>query len=181
MYRQGAIRAKAAGFDGVDVSHPHRRLSTRGVTDRTISKIQGSGGYLIQQFLDSTVNKRTDSWGGSVANRARFALSVVKSCIEVYGDSKSVAIKLMPQGGFNDVGMPESETRETYGYLVKELDKLDIGYIHLLRTSEEFQNASNSTLHVEPSMCDYLLKLVASCRSCSCNDVRCCWALLTFN
>ncbi|KAJ8077586.1 hypothetical protein AAF712_009067 [Marasmius tenuissimus] len=83
QFKLGAKNAKAAGFDGVEV--------------------HGANGYLVHQFLDSTVNKRTDKWGGSVENRARFALEVVKAAIEVWGPNR-VAIKLSPTGGYNDMG-----------------------------------------------------------------------------
>jgi 2,4-dienoyl-CoA reductase-like NADH-dependent reductase (Old Yellow Enzyme family) len=64
--------------------------------------VQGASGYIVTQFLDSTANKRTDEWGGSVENRSRFALEVLKALKDVYGDN--VALKLSPCGGYNDVG-----------------------------------------------------------------------------
>ena len=64
--------------------------------------VQGSGGYLVTQFLDSTSNHRTDKWGGSRENRSRFGLEILKELIEVFGPD--VGIRVMPTGGFNDVG-----------------------------------------------------------------------------
>ena len=59
----------------------------------------------------------------------------MKALISVFdNDAKRVGIKLMPMGGFNDVGMPEKDTRETFGYLLEELEKLEIAYVSLMRT-----------------------------------------------
>ncbi|KAK0462033.1 uncharacterized protein EV420DRAFT_1619413 [Desarmillaria tabescens] len=103
QWKQAAINAKQAGFDGVE--------------------IHGANGYLIHQFLDSTANHRTNQWGGSVENRARFPLEVVKIAVDVWGANR-VGIKLNPPGGYNDVGMPLQETLDTFGYLISEIDKL---------------------------------------------------------
>ena len=65
--------------------------------------VHGAYGYLIHQFLDSTSNQRTDYYGGSIANRARFALESLQATVDVFGP-KRVAIKLNPTGGGNDVG-----------------------------------------------------------------------------
>jgi len=114
QFKEAAVNAKAAGFDGVEM--------------------HGANGYLIAQFLDSTSNKRTDEWGGSVQNRARFGLEVLKVLKEVYG--KNVSVKLSPAGGYNDVGMPLEETLETFRYFITEADKLGLSYITLVRYSE---------------------------------------------
>ncbi|KAF6764396.1 flavo protein NADH-dependent oxidoreductase [Ephemerocybe angulata] len=113
LFKDAAINAKEAGFDGVE--------------------LHGAGGYLVQQFLDNTSNKRGDKWGGSVENRSRFGLEVLKALISVFG--KNVAIKLSPAVGFNDVGMPLQETLETFRYFIAEADKLGLSYITLMRYS----------------------------------------------
>ena len=64
--------------------------------------MHGANGYLVHQFLDSTSNKRTDGWGGSKENRARFALETLKVLQKVFG--KNVAVKASPAGGYNDMG-----------------------------------------------------------------------------
>jgi 2,4-dienoyl-CoA reductase-like NADH-dependent reductase (Old Yellow Enzyme family) len=64
--------------------------------------VHGANGYIVSQFLDSTSNKRTDQWGGSVENRARFGLEVLKAFVEVFG--RDVAVKVSPSGGYNDMG-----------------------------------------------------------------------------
>jgi 2,4-dienoyl-CoA reductase-like NADH-dependent reductase (Old Yellow Enzyme family) len=109
--KKAAINAKEAGFDGVE--------------------IHGANGYLVTQFLDNTANQRTDQWGGSVENRSRFGLEVLKATKEVFG--RNVSIKLSPSGGYNDVGMPLPETVETYNYFITEAEKLDLAYIVLVR------------------------------------------------
>ncbi|KAJ7113935.1 hypothetical protein C8R44DRAFT_630552 [Mycena epipterygia] len=111
QFKQAAINAKEAGFDGVE--------------------LHGANGYLVHQFLDSTANKRTDKWGGSKENRARFALEILKALMEVYGPD--VALKLSPTAGYNDVGMPLQETIDTFGYLLREVNKLGLSYVALMR------------------------------------------------
>ncbi|KAJ7151606.1 hypothetical protein C8R46DRAFT_1229138 [Mycena filopes] len=111
LYKQAAINAKEAGFDGVEV--------------------HGANGYLIDQFLDFTSNRRTDKWGGSAENRARFALETLKALTEVFG--ANVGLKLGPAGGINDVGMPLKDTLETFTYLISEADKMGLSYIVLCR------------------------------------------------
>ncbi|KAG6811786.1 hypothetical protein H0H92_005856 [Tricholoma furcatifolium] len=125
-FKQAAINAKEAGFDGVE-----------------------SNGYLPHQFLDSTSNKRTDEWGGSIENRARFGIEVLKALVEVFGEN--VALKVNPSGGYNDVGMPLQETIDTYTYYLTEADKLGLSYIALVRylafTDVEFDGKKRATPH----------------------------------
>ncbi|KAJ7737784.1 hypothetical protein DFH07DRAFT_92881 [Mycena maculata] len=114
QFKQAAVNAKEAGFDGIE--------------------LHGAGGYMVHQFLDSSSNKRTDKWGGSVENRTRFALEVLKALIEVFGPD--VGLKIHPPAGQNDVGMPLQETIDTFGYLCREVNKLGIAYVALLRYRE---------------------------------------------
>jgi len=112
LYKRAAQRAKEAGFDGVE--------------------LHGANGYLSHQFLDNTSNHRTDQWGGSVQNRCRFPLRIIDELSSVYGNDR-VGIKLSPGGGYNDMGMNEKDTSETFGHLIKELSKRRIAYIQLAR------------------------------------------------
>ncbi|KAJ7717363.1 flavoprotein NADH-dependent oxidoreductase, partial [Mycena maculata] len=125
QFRQAAINAKEAGFDGVELH---------------------GAGCLIHQFLDSTSNKRTDKWGGSVENCARFALETLKALIKVYGPN--VAIKLSP--GI-DMGMPLQETLDTFWYLFREVNTLGLSYVTLLRYkplhNAEFDGKKRGTPH----------------------------------
>ncbi|KAF7340099.1 Artemisinic aldehyde Delta(11(13)) reductase [Mycena venus] len=125
QYKQAAINAKKAGFDGVE--------------------LQCANGYLPQQFLDSGSNKRTDKWGGSVENRARFVLETLKALIEVWGPN--VAMKVAPATGNNDVGMPLQETIETFSYLFREADKLGLAYVTLMRYSELYDPERDGKRH----------------------------------
>ncbi|KAJ6537672.1 flavoprotein NADH-dependent oxidoreductase [Mycena capillaripes] len=111
QFKQAAMNAKEAGFDGVE--------------------LHGANGYLVHQFLDSTSNQRTDKWGGSPENRARFALETLEALIEVWGPN--VAIKVSPAGGYNDVGMPLQDTIDTFGHLLRETNKLGLSYVVLAR------------------------------------------------
>jgi N-ethylmaleimide reductase len=108
-YRQGALRAKAAGFDGVE--------------------IHSANGYLLDQFLQDGSNKRTDAYGGPVANRARLLLEVTSAVISVWGKER-VGVRLGPNSIFN--GMSDSNPDVTFGYAADELRKLGIAYLHLI-------------------------------------------------
>ena len=84
-YRKAAEHAKAAGFDGVE--------------------LHGANGYLPDQFLQDGSNQRTDAYGGSIANRARFLLEVVQAMVSVWGGDR-VGVRIAPSGSFN--GMSDS-------------------------------------------------------------------------
>ncbi len=105
-YRQGAINAKAAGFDGV---HVH-----------------GANGYLLDQFLQDSTNLRDDDYGGSLENRARLLLEVTDACIEVWGKDR-VAVHLAPRMDAHDMG--DSNRTATFGYVATELGKRGIAFI----------------------------------------------------
>jgi N-ethylmaleimide reductase len=108
-YRAAARNALAAGFDGVE--------------------LHAANGYLLDQFLRNGVNKRTDRYGGSFENRARFLLEVLGAVGEVFGLDR-VGIRLSPLGTFND--MSDSDPVGMYGYLLQELSKKHIAYVHLI-------------------------------------------------
>jgi 2,4-dienoyl-CoA reductase-like NADH-dependent reductase (Old Yellow Enzyme family) len=97
-----------------------------------ISFVISANGYLSHQFIDNTSNHRTDQWGGSAENRCRFPLRIIDEICGVYGKDR-VGIKLSPGGGYNDMGMTEKDTVETYGYLIKELNARRIAYIQITR------------------------------------------------
>ena len=113
QYKKGAENAKRAGFDGVE--------------------LHGANGYLVDQFLRDGVNKRSDAYGGSVENRARFALEVIDALISVWGASR-VGIRISPNGIFND--MSDSDPKKIFGYLAKELSNRAIAYLHATRPAE---------------------------------------------
>ena len=105
-YRTGAENAKAAGFDGVE--------------------IHGANGYLLDQFLQSSTNQRTDQYGGSLENRARLMLEVTDAVVEVWGAGR-VGMHLSPRADLHDMG--DDNRAETFGYVAKELGKRGIAFI----------------------------------------------------
>ncbi|MFC2994235.1 alkene reductase [Acinetobacter sichuanensis] len=105
QYKQAAIRAKDAGFDGVE--------------------LHAANGYLIDQFLQSKTNQRDDEYGGSVENRARLLLEVTDALIEVWGAGR-VGVHLAPRGDEHDMG--DADPRETFGYALEQLGQRKIGF-----------------------------------------------------
>lgn len=105
-YRKGAENAQAAGFDGVE--------------------IHGANGYLLDQFLQDSTNKRTDAYGGPIENRARLMLEVTDACISVWGASR-VGMHLAPRGDSHNMG--DSNPAATFGYVARELGKRGIAFI----------------------------------------------------
>ncbi len=109
QFRQAAANAKRAGFDGVE--------------------IHGANGYLVDQFIRDGANQRTDEYGGSIENRCRFALEVVDACVAEIGAGR-VGIRLSPLTPFNDLA--DSNPQAVFGYLVEELNKRGIAFIHFI-------------------------------------------------
>tara|TARA_R110002111_G_scaffold185031_3_gene250954 strand:+ start:82100 stop:83191 length:1092 start_codon:yes stop_codon:yes gene_type:complete len=108
-YRRAAERAKAAGFDGVEV--------------------HSANGYLIDTFLQSKTNHRTDEYGGSVENRYRFLKEVVEAVTSVWPANR-VGVRLSPNGVFNDMGSPDY--REQFTYVASQLDHFGLSYLHVM-------------------------------------------------
>lgn len=106
-----AENAIAAGFDGVE--------------------LHGANGYLIEQFLNPNVNDRTDQYGGSVENRVRFAVEVAEEVSAIIGRDK-VGIRLSPHSTLGDLQPYDADiTRETYSHLARQLNRIDIAYVHI--------------------------------------------------
>lgn len=108
-YRRAAERAKVAGFDGVE--------------------IHSANGYLLDQFLQSKTNQRTDAYGGSVENRYRFLGEVVEAVMGVFPSGR-VAVRIAPNGAFNDMGSPDF--REQFSYVARQLDEVGLAYLHVM-------------------------------------------------
>ena len=108
-YAAAAQRAKDAGFDGVE--------------------IHSANGYLLDQFLQSKVNHRTDGYGGSVEKRARLLLEVADAVIGVWGGER-VGVRISPNGMYNDVGSPDF--REQFLYAATELGRRGLGCLHVM-------------------------------------------------
>jgi N-ethylmaleimide reductase len=109
QFRQGAKNAKEAGFDGVE--------------------IHGANGYLLDQFLRDGSNKRTDNYGGSLENRMRLPLEVAKAVTKEWGLQR-VGYRISPHFSFH--GMSDTDPATTFSRLATELDRIGIGYIHLV-------------------------------------------------
>jgi len=108
-YQRAAERAKKAGFDGVE--------------------IHSANGYLLDTFLQSKTNKRTDIYGGSVENRFRFLKEVVESLLKVWPANR-IGVRLAPNGIYNDMGSPDF--RETFLYVAGKLNGYGLAYLHIL-------------------------------------------------
>ena len=108
-YRQAAERARSAGFDGIE--------------------LHAANGYLIDQFLQSRTNHRSDRYGGSLANRHRFLQEVLEAVLSVWPASR-VGVRLAPNGIYNDMGSPDY--REQFLHTIGQLDRLELAYLHLL-------------------------------------------------
>jgi N-ethylmaleimide reductase len=113
QFRNGAQYALEAGFDGVE--------------------IHAANGYLIDQFLRDGTNRRTDIYGGTIENRARFLLEVVESVSEVWGAAR-VGVRISPTSTFND--MSDSDPAATFAYATERLGRLGIAYLHVVEGSE---------------------------------------------
>ena len=105
-YKKGAHNAKAAGFDGVH--------------------IHGANGYLLDQFLQDSTNRRDDKYGGAIQNRARLMLEVTDAVADVWG-SERVGMHLAPRMDSHDMG--DSDRLGTFTYVARELGKRKLGWI----------------------------------------------------
>jgi len=106
-----ARNAMKAGFDGVE--------------------LHGANGYLVEQFLNPHINNRTDIWGGSIENRARFAIRVVQEIAAAIGADK-VGVRFSPYSTLGDLPVyKEQEVHDTYALLATELNKTNIAYLHI--------------------------------------------------
>jgi N-ethylmaleimide reductase len=108
-FRQGAENAKLAGFDGVE--------------------LHGANGYLVEQFLQSRSNQRSDQYGGSVENRCRFLKETVDALIDVWGSDR-VAVGLSPYGVANESG--DDDPVSLYRHVLRQLNPLGLGYLHFI-------------------------------------------------
>jgi N-ethylmaleimide reductase len=108
-FANAAANARRAGFDGVE--------------------LHGANGYLVDQFLRDGANKRADAYGGSVENRARFALEVIDALTKVWPASR-VGVRIAPVSPANDIA--DSNPAAIFGHLVAKLSERKIGYIHVI-------------------------------------------------
>ena len=108
-YAHATQCALDAGFDGVE--------------------IHAANGYLLDQFLRDSTNKRTDNYGGSFENRTRLLIDVIKAVVAVAG-SDQVGIRLSPVNPFNDIS--DSDPQALFNYVVSELNQFNLAYLHVI-------------------------------------------------
>ena len=126
QFAAGARRAREAGFDGVE--------------------IHGANGYLIDQFLRDGSNRRTDQYGGSLANRLRFLLDVTEAVVDVWGEGR-VGVRLSPTSSFND--MRDSDPVRTFSAVARALSSRRLAYLHVIEAgpgNATFNSAAPRTL-----------------------------------
>ncbi|MEQ5843745.1 alkene reductase [Paraburkholderia acidicola] len=111
QYRRAAECAKRAGFDGVEV--------------------HSANSYLLDQFLRDSTNKRTDQYGGSIENRTRLTLEVVEAVVAIWGSDR-VGIRLSPVTPDAGNTPPDSNVMATYGYLIRQLNRFKLAYLHFV-------------------------------------------------
>ncbi len=127
QYRVAAINAMLAGFDAVE--------------------IHGANGYLLDQFLQDGTNHRDDAYGGPVENRARLMLEVTQAVAKVWSSDK-VGIRLSPSGIMHD--MYDSNPAITFGYLIEQLNALNLCYLHLIEPLEPVDHLKQYLKQVTP-------------------------------
>ncbi|MEH2474265.1 N-ethylmaleimide reductase [Nitrobacteraceae bacterium AZCC 2161] len=108
-FRKAAQRAKGAGFDGVE--------------------LHNANGYLADTFLQDGTNKRTDRYGGSVENRARFSLELVEAFVSVWGPGR-VGVRISPSGQWGAIS--DSDPEATFGYFAGQLNHYPLAYLHII-------------------------------------------------
>jgi len=113
-FRRAAAAAISAGADGVE--------------------IHGANGYLVQQFLSSNANRRTDEYGGSIQNRIRFAVEIASAVAEEIGAGRT-GIRISPGNPFNDI--VEDDVEPLYEALVSALAPLGLAYLHVMHGGDE--------------------------------------------
>jgi N-ethylmaleimide reductase len=134
-FRQAALNALEAGFDGVE--------------------LQGANSHLIEQFLESGTNLRTDAYGGAKENRVRFLLEIVEEVMTAIGGDR-LGVRLSPFGQYG--GILDSNPQELFGFVIGELNKRRIAYLHLIEargseiglTDELHENARNNAALFRP-------------------------------
>lgn len=122
-YRRAAANAKEAGFDGVEV--------------------HAANGYLIDQFLRTGTNQRTDEYGGSASNRVRFLTEALEQVLEFW-EGKQIGVRISPMVGFND--MSDHNPRETFSLAVERLNGFGLGYLHVVEASQDMQENNEESI-----------------------------------
>jgi len=111
QYRHAAENAKRAGFDGVEV--------------------HSANSYLLDQFIRDSTNQRSDQYGGSIENRTRLTLEVTEAVVDIWGGDR-VGIRLSPVTPEAGNTPPDSDVMATYGYLIRQLNRFKLAYMHFV-------------------------------------------------
>jgi len=122
-YRSAARNAKEAGFDGVE--------------------IHAANGYLIDQFLRTGTNQRTDEYGGAASNRIRFLAEAVETVLEVW-DIRQVGVRISPTIDFND--MADANPLETFSVAVEKLNSYGLGYLHVVEQAQDSTGSAEEAI-----------------------------------
>lgn len=122
-YRRAAANAKRAGFDGVEV--------------------HGANGYLIDQFLRTGTNQRTDEYGGAASNRVRFLAEAVEAVLSSW-DRKQIGVRISPTVDFND--MADENPWETFSTTTERLNGYGLGYLHVVEQAQDGKGSNEEGL-----------------------------------
>ena len=114
QYVRAAKNAVAANFDGVE--------------------IHAANGYLLDQFIESGTNRRTDAYGGTVENRTRLLFEIVEALTPVWGPDR-IGVRISPMGKMNDIGDENPEA--TFGYVAERLSEYGLAYLHMVNPALE--------------------------------------------
>lgn len=133
-YRQAAINSIEAGFDGVE--------------------IHAANGYLIDQFINTSSNKRTDIYGGPIENRTRFALEIVDAIVDAIGPERT-SIRFSPGGKYQSMG--DDTVVETWSYLTSELQRKHpkLAYLHFVEGRCDLHNEATKNNLIEDNLQPY--------------------------
>jgi N-ethylmaleimide reductase len=120
QYERAARNAQAADFDGVE--------------------IHAANGYLLDQFIETGTNRRTDAYGGPVENRARLLFEVAEALMRIWGPDR-IGVRLSPLGKLNDISDKNPEA--TFGYIAERLSDYEFAYLHIVNPAlEQMQNGA---------------------------------------
>ncbi len=117
QFGQAAARAKQAGFDG--------------------AQIHSANGYLVEQFLHDSSNKRMDKYGGSIENRARFLFEIIEAVANEIGEDRT-SVRLSPSNLFNTDN--DSQSRDLYEYVINKLNDYNLSFLELVEPLDDVSN-----------------------------------------